>query len=94
MTNNAKLKTINLNKYSTYSEEIKAFKSAEIDMILTNMYDWKEKFGFIGINSYKFENTEYEVLIPNTENKILADNSVRKAILYGIEHISDTNNVI
>lgn len=97
---NIKLKTINLNKYSTYSEEIKAFKSAEIDMILTNMYDWKEKFGFIGINSYKFENTEYEVLIPNTENKILADNSVRKAILYGINRanivstIYDENAVI
>ncbi|MBQ8300042.1 MAG: peptide ABC transporter substrate-binding protein [Clostridia bacterium] len=90
---NIKLKTINLNKYSTYSEAIKAFKSSEIDMILTNMYDWKEKFGFIGINSYKFENTEYEVLIPNSENKILSDNSVRKAILYGINRANIVSTI-
>lgn len=97
---NIKLKTINLKKYATYSEAIKAFKSAEIDMILTSMYDWKEKFGFIGVNSYKFENTEYEVLIPNIENKILSDKAVRKAILYGINRpnivstIYDENAVI
>lgn len=81
---NHKLKTINLRKYSSYSEAIKGFKSSEVDMIVTNMYDWKENFGFIGINSYQYENTEYELLIPNTENKIFSDNSVRKALLYGI----------
>lgn len=90
---NIKLKTINLKKYATYSEAIKAFKATEIDMILTNMYDWKEKFGFIGINSYKFENTEYEVLIPNIENKILSDSSVRKAILYGINRANIVSDV-
>lgn len=95
-----KLKNVNLKKYSTYSEAIKGFKSSEIDMIITNMYDWKENFGFIGINSYQYENTEYEVLIPNTENKIFADNSVRKALLYGINRanivstIYDDNAVI
>ena len=83
------LRNIYLKKYATYNEAIKAFKSSEIDMIITNMYDWKEKFGFIGINSYQYENTEYELLIPNCENEILGDSSVRKAILYGInrEHI-------
>lgn len=97
---NAKLKKINLRKYSTYSEAIKGFKSAEVDMIITNMYDWKENFGFIGINSYQYENTEYEVLIPNAENKIFSDNAVRKALLYGINRanivstIYDDNAVI
>lgn len=97
---NAKLKNINLRKYSTYSEAIKGFKSSEVDMIITNMYDWKENFGFIGINSYQYENTEYEVLIPNTENKIFSDNAVRKALLYGINRanivstIYDDNAVI
>lgn len=97
---NAKLKNINLRKYSTYSEAIKGFKSSEVDMIITNMYDWKENFGFIGINSYKYENTEYEILIPNTENKIFSDNAVRKALLYGINRaniastIYDDNAVI
>ena len=90
---NIKLKTIYLKKYATYNEAIKAFKSSEVDMIITNMYDWKEKFGFIGINSYQYENTEYELLIPNCENKILSDSSVRKAILYGINRANIVNEV-
>lgn len=81
---NIKLKKINLIKYATYSESIKGFKSAEVDMILTTMHNWKENFGFIGINSYTFERSEYEVLIPNTQNKILKDTSVRRAILLAI----------
>ena len=87
------LKKIYLKKYATYNEAIKAFKSSEIDMIITNMYDWKEKFGFIGINAYQYENTEYELLIPNCENEILADSSVRKALLYGINRANIVSDV-
>ncbi len=90
---NIKLKTIYLKKYATYNEAIKAFKSSEIDMMITNMYDWKEKFGFIGINAYQYENTEYELLIPNCENKILGDSSVRKAILYGTNRANIVSEV-
>lgn len=90
---NTKLERINLRKYTTYSEAIKGFKSSEVDMIITNMYNWKEKFGFIGINSYQYENAEYELLIPNTENKIFSDNSVRKAILYGINRANIVSTV-
>ncbi len=90
---NAKLEKINMRKYSTYSEAIKGFKSSEVDMIETNMYNWKENFGFIGINSYQYENTEYEVLIPNAESKIFSDNSVRKAILYGINRANIVSTV-
>lgn len=79
-----KLDKINLLKYATYSEAIKGFKSSEIDMIITSMHDWKEKFGFIGINSYNYESTEYEAIIPNVENKILNEASVRRAILQAI----------
>jgi peptide/nickel transport system substrate-binding protein len=90
---NVNLKTIYLKKYDTYNEAIKAFKSSEIDMIITNMYDWKEKFGFIGINAYQYENKEYELLIPNCENKILGDSSVRKAILHGINRANIVSDV-
>ncbi len=88
-----KLKTIYLKKYDTYNEAIKAFKSSEIDMIITNMYDWKEKFGFIGINAYQYENTEYELLIPNCESKIFGDSSVRKAILHGINRANIVSDI-
>lgn len=79
-----KLSKINLRKYATYGEAIKGFKSSEVDMMFTNMHNWKEKFGFIGINSYNFESNTYDVIIPNTENALLNDSQIRKAILYAI----------
>lgn len=92
-SNDAKLKKINLYKYSTYGEAVKAFKSTEIDMIVTNMSDWINKFGTIGLNSYSFENSEFETLIPNCNNLVLAESSVRKAILYGINRENLVNSV-
>ncbi len=89
-TNEAKLQTIYLYTYATYGEAIKAFKSAEIDLISTSMSSWKKKFGVIGINSYSYENADFELLIPNTQNVALSESSVRKAILYAINR----NNII
>ena len=37
-------------KYASYGEAVKAFKSAEVDVIVTNMSEWKDKFGTIGLN--------------------------------------------
>lgn len=88
-----KLRKIYLLNYPTYSEAIKGFKSAEVDMILTTMHNWKEIFGFIGINSYGYESSEYEVIIPNTENRILKDNSVRRAILQSINRENIINEI-
>lgn len=79
-----KLKKIYVYRYSTYGEAVKGFKASEIDMIITNMSDWKEKFGTIGINSYPFENSEYEMIVPNCNNVALSENSVRRAILQAI----------
>lgn len=80
----AKLNTIYLMKYSTYGEAIKAYKSAKIDIIITSMVNWTKKFGTIGNNVYRFENSVFDVLIPNTKKGLLAENSVRKAILLSI----------
>lgn len=89
----AKLQKIKLYKYASYGEAIKAFKSAKVDMIVTNMSNWQDKFGTIGLNSYSFENSEYEVLIPNCNNIILSENSVRRAILQGINRANIINSV-
>ncbi len=84
-----KLKTIYLYQYRTYGEAVKAFKSSEIDVITTSMSSWEKKFGIIGLNSYRYENEEFETLIPNCQNNILQESSVRRAILYAInrDHI-------
>lgn len=89
-TNEAKLKTIYLYSYASYGEAIKAFKSAEIDVISTSMYSWKKKFGVIGINSYNYESAKFETLIPNTQDVGLSESSVRRALLYAINR----NNIV
>lgn len=89
-TNEAKLQTVYLYNYASYGEAIKAFKSAEIDLISTSMYSWKKKFGVIGINSYTYENAKFETLIPNTQDLALNESSVRKALLYAINR----NNIV
>ena len=89
----AKLNKITVYKYSTYGEAVKAFKSAEVDMIVTNMTSWKEKFGTIGMNSYSFENTEYEAIVPNCQNVVLSESSVRRAILQAINRENIINSV-
>lgn len=91
--NNAKLKKVYVYKYATYGEAIKGFKSSNIDLIVTNMSSWKEKFGTIGVNSYSFENSEYELIVPNCKNILLSDNSVRRAILQAINRENIINSI-
>lgn len=88
-----KLNNLYVYKYNTYGEAVKAFKSNEIDIISTSMISWEKKFGVIGINSYQYENSEFETLIPNTQNIILADSSVRRALLYAINRENIINSV-
>lgn len=92
-TSEIKLSKIHVLKYETYGELIKGFKSSEVDMVYTNMHEWKEKFGFIGINSYEFESSEYELLIPNGKNVFLGDANVRKAILMAINRGDIISNI-
>lgn len=85
-----KLETIYLYEFGSYGEAIKAFKSSEIDIISTSMSSWKKKFGVIGINSYSYENANFETIIPNTQRPVLNESSVRRALLYAINR----NNII
>lgn len=79
-----RLDTIYLYKYSTYGEAIKAYKSAEVDLIVTTMPDWEKKFGTIGNNVYRYESSIFDTIIPNTKKIALSEASVRKAILTAI----------
>ena len=85
-----KLNKIYLYKYATYGEAIKAFKSTEIDVIATSMSSWQKKFGAIGINNYMYPSSEFETIIPNIQNTLLSESSVRRMILSGI----NTENII
>lgn len=87
-----KLNRIYLYRYATYGEAMKAFKSTEIDVISTTMSSWQKKFGAIGVNNYSYESTEFDTIIPNTQNIVLKESSVRRTILTGInsENIVET----
>lgn len=89
----ARLRILDVKKYTTYNEAIKAFKSSEVDMVFTTMHNWKEKFGFIGVNSYIFESSKFNVIIPNTTKSSLSENSVRKAILSAINRENIVTNI-
>ena len=89
----AKLNRINVIVYPSYGEAIKGFKSASVDMMVTNMVDWKEKFGVIGLNSYGYENSEYELVIPNHNVPSLQDKNVRKALLLAINREGMINDI-
>lgn len=90
---NYNLEEIELIHYATYAEAVKGFKSTEVDLIMTDMHSWKEKFGFIGINSHSFESSIYEVIIPNTSKSALSESSVRKAILHSINRPNIVSNI-
>lgn len=79
-----RLNRIYLYKYSTYGEAIKAYKSAEVDLIVTTMADWEKKFGTIGNNIYSYESSVFDTIVPNTKKIALSDASVRKAMLFAI----------
>lgn len=79
-----KLNKIYLYTFPSYGEAIKGFKSNEVDAIYTSMPDWQKKFGAIGLNIYMYENIEFDTIIPNTQNEILSESSVRRMILSAI----------
>lgn len=88
-----KLRTIHLYEYPTYGEAMKAFKTMEVDVIPTTMIDWQKKFGAIGLNAYLYESNEFETLVPNTQNEILRENSVRRMLLESINSASIVEQV-
>lgn len=81
---NTKLESIYLYLYPTYGEAIKAYKSSDVDLIVTTMSDWEKKFGTIGNNIYSYESSIFDIIVPNTNKLALSDSSVRKAILTAI----------
>lgn len=81
---NAKLENIYLYKYSNYGEAIKAYKSANVDLITTSVTEWGKKFGTIGNNTYSYEGAIFDAIVPNSTKSLLSDSSVRKALLYAI----------
>lgn len=77
---NSIIEKIIINMYSSVAELYNAFKLGSIDIMATNNANYQEYVGTIGYNTTEIEGRNYVFLALNTQNKILADKNVRKAI--------------
>lgn len=74
------IETITLNIYSSVAELYNAFKMGSIDLLSTTNSNYSEYIGTIGYNLTEIEGRNFTFLAFNTENTILSDVNVRKAI--------------
>ncbi len=88
--NNLKLSKITISIYSSVGELYNSFKIGNIDLISTQNSNLKEYIGTIGYFSKEMKGREHDFIAFNTQNSILAQTSVRKAICYSI----DKSNIV
>lgn len=78
--NESVIETININLYSTLAELYNAFKLGSIDIIATDNASYQDYIGKIGYNVTEAEGRNYVFLALNTQNAILSDANVRRAL--------------
>ncbi|MEG1010076.1 MAG: ABC transporter substrate-binding protein [Clostridia bacterium] len=84
------LEKIRINKYGSLGEMYNAFKIGNIDLVSSSNENLQEYIGKIGYSGKQLEGREHIFLALNTQNKLLSQLSVRKAILHSI----DKENII
>lgn len=88
--NNLKLDKIIITIYSSVGELYNSFKIGNIDFISTQNSNLKEYIGTIGYLSKEMKGREHDFIAFNTQNAILSQTNVRKAICYSI----DKSNIV
>ena len=88
--NNLKLNKITIATYSSVGELYNSFKIGNIDLISTQNSNLKEYIGTIGYLSKEMKGREHDFIAFNTQNQILSQVNVRKAICYSI----DKSNIV
>lgn len=82
---NAKVETINVNKYSSMGEAYNAFKLGNVDILTTENINIEENIGTIGYNKKEYYGREHDFIALNTSDNFLSRPEVRKAISYSID---------
>lgn len=88
--NNLKLDKIIITIYSSIGELYNSFKTGNIDLISTQNSNLKEYIGTIGYLSKEMKGREHDFIAFNTQNQLLSQVNVRKAICYSI----DKSNIV
>lgn len=81
---NLTLEKITIGKYSSLGELYNAFKLGKIDLITTTNENIQNNIGTMGYNIKEVDGREFDFIALNTQNQILEDKEVRKAISYAI----------
>lgn len=87
---NLKLDKITIAIYSSIGELYNSFKTGNIDLISTQNSNLKDYIGTIGYFSKEIKGREHDFIAFNTQNQILSQVNVRKAICYSI----DKSNIV
>lgn len=85
-----KLDKVTITMYSTVGELYNSFKIGNIDLLSTQNSNLKEYIGTIGYLSKEMKGREHDFIAFNTQNQILSQVNVRKAICYSI----DKSNIV
>lgn len=88
--NNLKLDKITIMLYSSVGELYNSFKTGNIDLISTQNSNLTDYIGTIGYLSKEMKGREHDFIAFNTQNQILSQVNVRKAICYSI----DKSNIV
>ncbi len=88
-----KVTNINVVLNESVKELYNAFAKNKIDYMVTDNIEYEEYIGIMGYNVKKIKNREFEYLILNTNNNILHNKEIRKAIGYAIDKKSINYNM-
>lgn len=81
---------ISINLYSSIGEVYTAFKNGEIDILEVKSSNVEDYIGTLGYNKIEYKSRDYDFLTINTENAVLSEPAVRKALNLAI----DKNNLV
>ena len=84
------VKEINVNLYASIGEAYQAFKNGELDILSVKTNNIEEHIGTMGYNKLEYRSRDFDFISFNTENAILSDSKVRKAI----NLLIDKNNLV
>lgn len=91
--NNLALDKIIINLYSTAGELYNAFKMGNIDFISTQNSNLTDYIGTIGYVAKEKVGREHDFIAFNTQNTLLSNLSIRKAISYSIDKTNIVSSV-
>ena len=84
------LDEITVNVYDSVGELYNAFKLGNVDLVSTDNMNLQEYIGTMGYSTKEIKGREHDFLVLNTQNTLLANQEVRRAISYSI----DKNNIV